>query len=375
MKTSLRLPRLEDFDETRDNNLDFMRFVAATAVIYAHAFDLRRLADPISGVTGLSTGLVAVMVFFCLSGFLIAKSLLGRGSLIQFAVARILRIYPGVIAANVITVVFVALFLTTLTIPEFIHRAETWQYLVMNSLLIDIKYELPGTFLDNPYPRAINGSFWSLKFELFMYAVTFAAGLLGLAISRNGRRRERTVACVAVVFGGLFIGIQGWLPGIRGFATSPGGLAMSCFAAGAMFFVARSWIPIHGVAAIAALVAITAADDTIIKVPILALGLTYTCLWLAFTPHLRAHGFARFGDFSYGMYIYAFLVQQTLYAASPSMHPLVNFGGAFLVALLLAALSWHCVEQRALGTRDALVRDITQRLGMDPSRSSSTGST
>lgn len=367
-RRSARIPRLSDFDRTRDNNLDVMRFTAATAVIYAHAYNLRNLADPLEGVTGRTTGSVAVAVFFCLSGFLIAKSLLGRGSLVEFATARILRIYPGIIVANVVTVAAAALFLTSLPLPEFLREAGPWKYLAMNSSLVRMHYELPGTFLENPYPKAVNGSLWSLKFEMFMYAVTFAAGLLGLAIGRGGRRAGATMACLVVLFGGLFAAIQGWIPGLRGSAASPGGLSMSCFAAGALCFAARSWIPLHGLGALAAITAMTATAGTAAEVPVLAFGLTYTCLWLAFTPHLDARGFARRGDFSYGMYIYAFPVQQTLYWAFPSMHPLVNFAAASLVTLTLAAFSWHLVERRALGARDAVAGAITRWLGLGPQR-------
>jgi peptidoglycan/LPS O-acetylase OafA/YrhL len=302
-----------------------------------------------------------VAIFFCLSGFLIAKSLLGRGSLIEFATARALRIYPGIIVANLLTVGFAALFLTTLPVAGFLGSAETWKYLLLNSSLVRMHFNLPGVFLENHYPRAVNGSLWSLKFEMFMYAVTFAAGLLGLAIARGRPRSGPTLACLVVLFATLFAAIQGWIPGIRGSSGTNGGLAMSCFAAGALCFAARRLVPLHGLGAILAIAAITATGGGPLAVPVLAFGLTYTCLWLAFTPHLDAHGFARRGDFSYGMYIYAFPVQQTLYGAFPVMSPATNFATATVLTLGLAALSWHLVERRAMAAREPLAAFLARR--------------
>lgn len=367
-----RIPRLSDFDRTRENNLDFLRFAASTAVIYAHAYNLRMLDDPIEGVTGRGTGSYAVAAFFCLSGFLIAKSLLGRGSLIEFATARALRIYPGIIAANIVTVAAVGLFLTSLPLADFLREAGTWKYLFMNSSLVRMHYELPGTFLENPYPKAVNGSLWSLKYEMFMYAVTFMAGLLGLAIGRSGRRTTATLASLVLVFGGVFAAVQGWIPGVHGIATSGGGLSMSCFAAGSLCFAARRWIPLHGLGALGSIAAMIATSGTAAEAPVLAFGLTYTCLWLAFTPHLAAHGFAHRGDFSYGMYIYAFPVQQTLYSMWPSMQPLANFALASAITLPLAALSWNLVERRALGAREAVSGAVSRCLGRGAQRATVT---
>jgi peptidoglycan/LPS O-acetylase OafA/YrhL len=53
-------------------------------------------------------------------------------------------------------------------------------------------------------------------------------------------------------------------------------------------------------------------------------------------------------DYSYGIYIYAFPVQQTLVSIWPQMSLFVYLLSTFVTTVALAALSWHFVEKPAL---------------------------
>jgi peptidoglycan/LPS O-acetylase OafA/YrhL len=106
--------------------------------------------------------------------------------------------------------------------------------------------------------------------------------------------------------------------------------------------------------AIALAVSIPVANSWSVMFPIWG---TYLVLWAAFHPSLRLHGFSKRGDFSYGMYLYAFPIQQLLVMNnSGSMNPYVLFGLAWPLSILAGMLSWYVVERpflrRAHNTKD-----------------------
>jgi peptidoglycan/LPS O-acetylase OafA/YrhL len=110
----------------RNNNLTLMRFVAAAAVVYAHSFGLLNATpkEPFFRTFGIGTGDVGVDVFFVISGFLITKSLAGK-SLIQFAWARVMRIFPALWVSSIILILIVGLFFSPLPAVEFWTRHDT----------------------------------------------------------------------------------------------------------------------------------------------------------------------------------------------------------------------------------------------------------
>ena len=99
--------KLSQFAQGRDNNYNFIRFMAAVAVLVTHSFVLatgRPNTEPLRARLGLTLGSVAVDIFFITSGFLVTASLLNRRSIIDFAWARLLRIFPALLIMLLLTV-------------------------------------------------------------------------------------------------------------------------------------------------------------------------------------------------------------------------------------------------------------------------------
>ncbi|MDY5577703.1 MAG: acyltransferase, partial [Lachnospiraceae bacterium] len=143
---------LGDLTRDRNNNLDIMRFIAALMVIFSHAFPIScghsdGLAQWTDGF--LSFGGIAVGVFFCTGGFLIAKSAESKKTCKKFFKARCLRIFPQLIFVVFLTALVVGPFLTTLSVKEYYTNVETWRYLLNSIFILD--YQLPGVFSDNIY--------------------------------------------------------------------------------------------------------------------------------------------------------------------------------------------------------------------------------
>lgn len=77
----------------------------------------------------------------------------------------------------------------------------------------------------------------------------------------------------------------------------------------------------------------------------------YSVLIVALNPKCRLPAIDYYGDISYGIYIYAFPVQQLLAQFIPHMRPLTMLFLSALITLPLALLSWFFVEKPALGLK------------------------
>lgn len=351
-------------DGGRDNNMDFMRFVAASMVIYAHAFNLAGDRDPLESVTGMSSGSLAVAVFFSLSGYLIARSLLNRDSLLEFCLARGLRILPALVVANILAIVAGGLIWTRYSAGDYWSSAQTWKYLVLNSSLVKNTYELPGVFESNVYGPAVNGSLWTLPVEARMYALVLLAGVLSLTLGRTLRfGRTGWVTGVGLVGLGLSCGL--WkamgIPYGNGVLSESGVKLLGVFSFGMALQGVRERVCLSGWVVLAGAVAVFLVRETAVFDSAFVIWLPYACLWLAYTRRINARGFGRHGDLSYGIYVYAFPIQQWIYARDPAFSPLWNAAVTFVAVLVLAYISWRIIERPALGSKKAVHQWLVER--------------
>ena len=76
---------------------------------------------------------------------------------------------------------------------------------------------------------------------------------------------------------------------------------------------------------------------------------------LAYIPSGAIRGFNKYGDYSYGMYIYAFPIQQSVAALIPGISVLAMIVISFIITFILAFISWHVVEKKMLKYKDKYV--------------------
>ena len=160
----------------RDNNFNLIRFISALAVILSHSYPLslgKSAFEPFEEIIGISLGEMAVHVFFVTSGFLVTGSLIRNNNIFDFFLSRILRIFPALIVSALFVIILCGVAETKLTLIEYFYNPQTLSYFITNSLLIikSVVYFLPSVFIDNPYPSVVNGSLWSLPWELRMYII------------------------------------------------------------------------------------------------------------------------------------------------------------------------------------------------------------
>ena len=324
----------------RTNNFDFIRFLAAMAVIYSHSFDITGIGnlEPLRDYTNnyISIGTLAVIVFFIISGFLIKQSYDKSRSIKLYLLARSLRIFPALIVTTMLTVFVLGPIVSNLTLSEYFINIETYTYL-LNCFCLKIHHELPGVFENNPVKNVVNGALWSLPYELLFYVL-----IIVLAQIKSKKIVLGLFFSLVALFIMYFIGFQ-YLTNIVHYAFY--------FMLGMVFYNYRNYITLKWQYALVFLIllAITLGlpMDKHIKHILVGVLLSYIIFTFAFIQS-SLNSFSKYGDFSYGIYIFGWIVQQTIINYIPSMSQFLNFLIAGFITLCVAYISWHLIESKAL---------------------------
>jgi len=161
------------------NNFDVIRLLAAWMVLYSHSFALYDNSSEISLLSYDSFSGMALNAFFVISGYLITGSYIRRANLYVFLFNRMLRLLPGLIVVILTSILLLGPILTNKSIVDYFYDVNTYKYL-RGILIFPLKYSLPGVFENNPYPNIVNGSLWSLEIEVKCYIAVGALGVMNL---------------------------------------------------------------------------------------------------------------------------------------------------------------------------------------------------
>jgi peptidoglycan/LPS O-acetylase OafA/YrhL len=334
-----------------DNAFDVLRLFAALLVIFGHAFRLTGEAGVTFAGTGVAT--TGVKIFFVISGYLVAQSLLRDGDPRRFLQRRLLRIVPGLAAVVVLTAFVLGPALSTLSVPAYFAAPGTWAYLA--NLAFHPADALPGMFAANIAPDEVNGSLWSLAPEMSMYLLLPALAAVSFALTRAYRMFALAAGLVTVV-GMLVVSsdeLRGWLVyGTRvwaWFSVAPFFLFGACYALLKWDRYLNRAVALVSLALLLAMPAVPIVTELM-----LIAALPYVVLAFGVAPAPFGGALTRRGDFSYGLYLYAFPIQQALVATiGTAGGALGNFALATLLAGSCAALSWYLIERPALRWKPA----------------------
>ncbi len=334
---------ISDYSRSRDNNFQLIRVIAAVLVVYSHSFPVARGAciEPPGPYIKHSFGTLAVMIFFTISGYLVAQSWSSRQGPLRFLCARALRIYPALLASVLITIFLIGFPVSDLSLRAFLTQADVWLYVVKNGSLLQTQSHLSvAIFARNPYPVSFNDPLWTLHYEIMMYGLTLVFGLAG---ALHGKWRFFLSAFLVVAVGIAVYGVQSpWFQGALFLRLMP------FYLAGTAAWVFRMYIPVSPWIFISFAVMAAAAYSSDFFYPFFYLALVYGVFVAAFIPAGRIRMYNRIGDYSYGIYIYTFPFQQLIAWVWPG----VSAQGVFILAMIftlpLACLSWHLIEKPAL---------------------------
>lgn len=335
----------------KNNNCDFLRFFLATLVIFAHSFVLLSGTDntePLMILTGqLPSGALAVDGFFIMSGLLVTSSLARSRGALDFVAKRARRIYPGFTVA----VLFGAFIVGPLAARDPTIPFQPGELARIARGIVTLSGDFQTyAFVDNPLAKTVNGSLWSISYEAWCYVGVLLLGLAGWLERRVVLAIFTFAIAVSLVFAvkhpALGVGVLGR---IFGWPENWARL-LPFYLSGVIFYLYRESLPYSGrLAAASALTLVVGAvvpHGLIVALPTAG---AYLLFWLAFHPRPTFHGWARKGDFSYGIYLYAFPIQQVLVAFfRPHLRPLLLFAIATPLAMAAGMASWHLVEKRFL---------------------------
>ncbi|HAA04272.1 MAG TPA: hypothetical protein DCE18_12935 [Syntrophobacteraceae bacterium] len=305
-----RGPMLGQWAEGYDNNLDALRLVGAVLVIFAHSFPIARSPDNILPPFYKSHyGLIGVDIFFIISGFLITKSYLRSNNPGRFVWSRFLRIFPALVFVTLTLVFVLGPILTTLPTNEYFKHPWTFSYLRGALSLYEVtRYTvLPGVFMDNFFIQ-VNGPLWTLQYEWTFYMIILLLGLTNLL-----RRKGLIIALflTSLVLTLLNVGDTAdtlyWTP-VKYLPAF-----FMYFSFGMLAYLYRDSIPMT-LGAFLFVVAMLAVGSLKggFSDSVFVFFLGYLVLFVGFSPKIRLRWLTKSGDYSYGLYIWGWPVQQSV---------------------------------------------------------------
>ena len=248
-----------------------------------------------------------------------------------------MRLYPAVIIYSIIAVFLIGPIATNVSLSQYFHSAP-WNNL-WNATLWEWIYNLPHLFSDRPFAGATNGSTWTLPVELRCYIAVFAFGLLGLFNSREMANVALILALLLIKFNCSMVPLFG---GNVQFQEP-----LLFFVIGSLFWVNREYIYLSWLLCFLLVGSVFWFAGTAWYPDVYIPTVVYVALMIAYRlPHVDMD---KFGDISYGVYIYAWPIQQLVWV--PGQGPYMNALYASLIVLPLAYFSWRFVEKPALKLR------------------------
>lgn len=332
----------------RRPNFTLLRLLLAAGVIVSHAFELvdgDRSREPLTRLgSSLSLGEIAVTGFFLLSGYLITQSWQQHPHPADFLRKRVLRIYPAFIIATAVGALVVG--------PLGTNGPDYWSTLNLRTTLWDALLlrptQTPPVFAGLPYP-VVNGAMWTIRYEFALYLLVPL-----LLWPRDGRRSLWLVVTAAALLLNLRGGIA--LPGLQSQPNAPlvrhatAFLRLApAFLVGGTFYLWRDRITpsrrldLLAAAAIAAMLPFPRFAETA-----LVLGGGYLLIRVASRKSATS---SNPPDLSYGLYLYAWPIQQLLHWHAPSLSPVILLFATLGLGLIAGWVSWTGVEAPALRLR------------------------
>jgi peptidoglycan/LPS O-acetylase OafA/YrhL len=320
------------------NGFDHVRLFAAVLVLFSHHFALWGRPEP-AGLTG-TCGATGLAIFFGLSGYLVSQSFANDPNAVRFMARRLVRIVPGLVACVLACALVLGPLVTTLPLSSYLLDPQTGDFILNNASLRPF-FGLPGVFADAPFPSIVNGSLWTLPFEVLAYVLLAALGTL---LRPRLLRWACPLLCAAAIATALAWNpaepVVVWNNDLRHVPRF-----FAYFLIGAtLAHAAERWLQARWMLVLAAALVLV-PDET-------ARHVLAILLMLSLAIHVGRRPVAKHlalrHDRSYGVYLYAFPVQQLVIAKFSALGFWPTMALAMAITWVCAGLSWRFIEAPAL---------------------------
>ncbi len=350
----------------RENNFNAIRLLMALGVLYNHSFKLfnnNGRQDVVNYLFGFfDAGSLSVAVFFLISGMLLTQSFFNTQSRIKFILKRIMRIFPGLLVCLLFTVFIVGTINTTFPLQQYFSDRAVYRYFYNIFLSNEVfAYNLPGVFTTNKCPLVVNGSLWTLPFELLCYIFLFIIlSVAFFSISKKHGVLKKVLFFLLVIYfsayllNGVYI-ISRIKELVTGFSTdlvadnNPVFLFFF-FGTGMLFYLFRNYIRLNYFYFLCISILLALAHNfhlSFLQRFLESATIAYGTIVLAGAKWLHPANFKL--DPSYGIYLYAWPVQQT-FAHYFNLGSYESMLYTIPTSVLLGCLSYKFIEGPALAT-------------------------
>jgi len=320
------------------NNFDFLRVVFALTVAFAHLIELSDL-EILKPLKIYFNTRLAIDGFFIVSGFLIAKSYENSATIKEYIIRRAKRIIPAYAVVILISALLFSV-ISTNSFYDYFSNIQFWKYLTANlSFQNYLEPCLPGVFETNKI-CAINGALWTIKLEEAFYLSVPIFYWFVRVKKLNFYVLIVIVYILSVTYYMYFLSIDNY----RIAKQLPGALAF--FATGIVFYKNFSLLHKWKDYIIIPCLMLFILEHYILKTQILKpIAFGFMVFYSAYSFRFL-NNFGKYGDFTYGIYIYHFPVIQlfVLLGLFNKYPPLITCTLVLMVTLLLAILSWYFIE-------------------------------
>lgn len=346
---------IKDITNPQNNNFTLIRIILSILVIYGHSFPLTNKnvnSDIFIKFFHISPSVHAVALFFFISGLLISKSFITKNQPISFILARFFRIIPALFISALFLAFIAGPLLTTLPLSDYFTNKDIYRFIYKN-LLMQTQFTLPGVFENLPYPSAITGSWWTIRYEVICYLFLLFIGMIGGFKNKHIATLICSTIIILILTNSTFI--QNNLSPLKEIYYLP-----FYFCTGCLFYIWSDKIQINFPVLIGLIGITILCRNTTIYTILFFLSTSVFILILAISETIKKIKIKH--DISYGIYIYGFFVQQVLIFQFPNMNNYWNTVFSIIICVLLALISAKYIEEPAITLGKKLSKNYYKKI-------------
>ena len=323
----------------RPSGFDYLRLILACVIVVFHSIEVCYGVEFREKYTVDFRPLIAAILpmFFALSGFLVAGSLQRNPKISRFLYLRSIRIFPALCVEVLLSALLIGVIFTNYNLQDYFTDDNFFRY--FGNIVGVMSYNLPGVFLGNPSPNMVNGQLWTIPYEFWCYIIL--AFIAGLRMERKRYWLAFLAVCYFIVLAEFELATHVRSAVVEGYSLT------LAFLTGVVAYQWRKLIAYSHkcfiIALITAWVLLSFPElDVFAMIPV-----TYATLYLG-VKNPSKHWLIASGDYSYGIFLYGFTIQQALASQPIFRDYFLHAALSLLLSFMFAYCSWHMVEKRVL---------------------------